>query len=89
MTACHEKAVYLLKFAGLSRVAREEEELEEVDGSSTPRLTLSRHSSQHWQKLSNAISTVGKLKQQVWPHTHTHTAILAAQCLSLVLSSSM
>jgi len=89
VTACHEKAVYLLKFAGLSRVAREEEELEDVDGSSTPRLTLSRHSSQHWQKPSNAISTVGKLKQQVWPAPpHTHTAIRHTS-LSLVLSSSM
>lgn len=64
---CHEKAVFLLKFAGLSRVAQEEGEegLDEVDGNPTLSPSWPRRSSQHWQKVSNAISTVGRLKQQV------------------------
>lgn len=65
--ACHEKAVFLLKFAGLSRVAQDEVEegLDEADGNPALSPSWPRRSSQHWQKVSNAISTVGKLKQQV------------------------
>lgn len=65
--ACREKAVFLLKFAGLSRVTRDggEEGLDEADGSPSPHPSWPRRSSRHWQKVSNAISTVGRLKQQV------------------------
>jgi hypothetical protein len=64
LIACHEKAVFLLKFAGLSRVAHDggEEGKEEVNGG--PAL-WPRHPSSKWQKVSNAISTVGRLKQQL------------------------
>lgn len=59
--------MFLLKFAGLSRVAQDEVEegLDEADGNPTLSPSWPRRSSQHWHKVSNAISTVGKLKQQV------------------------
>ena len=61
---CRDKAIFLLKFAGLSRVVRdrEKEEEEEVgDG----------------HKVSNAVNTVSRLKQQVidcFPQSLTLTA---------------
>ena len=65
--------MFLLKFAGLSRVAHDggEEGKEEVNGG--PAL-WPRHPSSKWQKVSNAISTVGRLKQQVpWLTSLVHT----------------
>ena len=67
VVACQEKAVFLLKFAGLSRVSQDEGEVgpDDTDGSPAAHPGWLRRSSQHWQKVSNAISTVGRLKQQV------------------------
>ena len=80
--ACYEKAVFLLKFAGLSRVTHDggEEGKEEVNGSPAPHSSWPGQSSSKWQKISNAISTVGRLKQQVpWL-----TCLLSYYYLSLV-----
>jgi len=59
--ACHEKAIFLLKFSGLSKVARDEKQ-----PPSSPTLRPSWvQKSKRWQKVSTAVSTVGKLKQHV------------------------
>lgn len=60
--ACHDKAVFLLKFSGLSRVPREEEWPPSSPVSSRP--TWAKKNKK-WSKVSAAVNTVGVLKQRV------------------------
>ena len=62
LVSCHEKAVYLLKFAGLSRVMEEDR-----PGSPVTRRPSWGQKSWRWQRVGNVVSTVGRLKQQVCP----------------------
>ena len=57
VVACHKKALFLLKFSGLSRV-------KDSSSSSAMRPNWAKKG-QKWQKVSNAVSTVGVLKQTV------------------------
>ena len=61
---CHEKAVYLLKFAGLSRITAASH------GDVRPNSPIIRRpswgqKSWRWQKVSSVVSTVSRIKQQV------------------------
>lgn len=58
--ACQEKANYLLKFSGVSRVSVKRA----GDRDGTPR-TRPKWASKgkNWSKISTAVSTVGKLKR--------------------------
>ena len=59
MKACLKKAQYLLKFAGLSKAQQE-------DKISSPLVRPTwATKGKNWQKVSAAVNTVGKLKQQV------------------------
>ena len=57
--SCLKKAQYLLKFAGLSKTQKE-------DRVSSPLVRPAwATKGKQWQKVSTAVNTVGKLKQQV------------------------
>ena len=62
VTACHSKAVFLLKFAGLSRV--KEENLERP-GSPVVQRPSWNQQSKRWRKISAVVGTVGRFKHQV------------------------
>ena len=72
LVSCHEKAVYLLKFAGLSRVMEEDR-----PGSPVTRRPSWGQKSWRWQRVGNVVSTVGRLKQQVCPAFHLPTIYLS------------
>lgn len=63
VTSCRNKALYLLKFAGLSRVMFGNDER---PGSPVIRRpSWGQKSSWRWQRVSSVVSTVSKIKQQV------------------------
>ena len=59
--SCQNKARYLLNFAGVSRAPTRK-----MTPEGSPRLRPSwATKGKNWNKISTAVSTVGKLKQQV------------------------
>ncbi len=65
--ACQEKANYLLKFSGVSRVV-----MDKMDNACpSPRCRPAWASKgKNWNKISTAVTAVGKLKQHVrWGKT--------------------
>ena len=60
VNSCHNKASFLLKFSGLTKVPTSKEDL--LSPTSRPGWA---QKSRKWQKVSTAVSTVGVLKQSV------------------------
>ena len=60
--ACTEKANYLLKFSGVSRVPLEKTEGDSSHRSSRPNWA---NKGKNWNKISTAVNTITKLKQHV------------------------
>lgn len=66
--SCREKALYLLKFAGLSHVMSSNEERPSSPVIRRP--SWGQKLSWRWQRVSSVVSTVSRIKQQVhgWVH---------------------
>ncbi len=60
VNSCHNKASFLLKFSGLTKVPTSKEDI--LGSTSRPGWA---QKSRKWQKVSTAVSTVGVLKQSV------------------------
>lgn len=76
--ACQEKAQYLLKFAGVSRIPLKKAGNSDDSLQSRPSWA---NKGKNWSKISAAVSTVGKLKQHV-SYLGTGTSF---SCLLLLL----